>query len=69
MKRKNNMHIYEEASPTIIGQMVTPKNIGDFFLESSYYFYCWDDLMELEYGQCVRNKKNIILSLSLLRQL
>ena len=51
------MHIFEEASPTIIGQMVTPKNIGDFFLESSYYFYCWDDLMELEYGQCVRNKK------------
>ena len=48
------MHIFEEASPTIIGQMVTPKNIGDFFLESSYYFYCWDDLMELEYGQCVR---------------
>ncbi|WP_417150398.1 hypothetical protein [Parasutterella excrementihominis] len=40
------MHIFEEASPTIIGQMVTPKNIGDFFLESSYYFYCWDDLIK-----------------------
>ena len=63
------MHIFEEASPTIIGQMVTPKNIGDFFLNHRTTFYCWDDLMELEYGQCVRNKKNIILSLSLLRQL